>query len=208
LLRFSAGAAGALLAGLLAFGPSVFEIGSIAFQCISVGLLAAGTLALVRERRLGRAVALACVFAALRFGFPHRPDVVASVLAGLSGLLLGLGLLAVSLVYDSLTDVGFRFGKFLVVGPLVGGVFLAASPLTQLYSQSSADPVMHAVFQLFLGVVIGDGVAFGCELVEMLASRRTLPLRPASAGVGLKQGGAEVLEPGVAHDADDRRAGP
>jgi len=163
LLRFSSGLAGSLLVGLAVFRSAVFRSEHPAFECLTVGALAAGILALARQRQRGAALGLALAYGCLQ---PLVPPGPVRLQAAASALLFGLGLFLVALIFDLLAQAGWRFGKFLIVGPLAGGVFLALSPLTELAGMNVANASRLMLFRLSLGVLIGEGVALGVELVE------------------------------------------
>jgi hypothetical protein len=160
LVRFWFGAAGSLAAGLIAFGRAVFDPEGTAFFCVSVGTLAAGVFALVRVSRAGQALALVVFFALLQRLLGGWP-------AAAAGLVFGVGALLVALIFDLLARRGFYFGKFLIAGPLLGGVFLAAAPIAEFNSLTSTGAVRTLMYYVFLGVLIGDGVGLGVEIADL-----------------------------------------
>jgi hypothetical protein len=165
--RFGAGLAGGVLIGLAVFRGAVFRPEHPAFECVTVGALAAGILALVRQARPGQAFALVVAFCGLRFALTP----VVRLGAAVTGLLLGLGLFVVALIFDQLARDGWRFGKFLLVGPLVGGVFLALAPITELDEMNVLNAATLIMFRLALGMLIGEGVALGVELADWPLAR-------------------------------------
>ena len=114
-----------------------------------------------------RAVMLALAYGVLQLGVTDRGRWA----AGLAGVLLGLGILVVAEIYSELADSGFRFGKFLLVGPLLGGVLLSVTPIRDFHALILYDAVRPMLVQLFMGVVIGDGVGLGLELAELIPWR-------------------------------------
>ena len=142
-----------------------------AFQSLSVGMLTAGVLTLVRLELRGQAVMLAVAYGVLQLGMTDEGRWA----HGLGGALLGLGLVVVGEIYNELAKYGFRFGKFLIVGPLLGGVLMAVAPIVELTAMIPFDTVRPLLLQLFLGVVIGDGVGLGLEVAEMLPLGRAVP---------------------------------
>ena len=181
LFRFWLGAAGGLVLGYLAFQQSIFRPDHPAFACVTVGMLTAGMLALVRLGLNAQALALALAYGA----FLSSMSPATRWVSGAAGLLLGLGVFVVAVIFDELARIGFRFGKFLVVGPLLGGVFLAVAPLAEFHDLLLFDAVRPLLIQLLLGIIIGDGVGLGVELAELLPSTAAheSPLdRPVSAG--------------------------
>ena len=164
LLRFWLGTAGALIAGYAAFRGALFQPGHPAFQCITIGMLSAGILTLVRLSLRPQAVTLALAYGVLQLGIAENDR----WLAGLAGALVGCGMIVVAEIYDELARMGFRFGKFLLVGPLLGGVLLAIGPIAQYNTLIPFDAVRPLLLQMFLGVVVGDGVGLGIELGELI----------------------------------------
>jgi hypothetical protein len=183
--RFLAGLAGGLVIGLAVFRGHVFQPGNPAFECLTIGALLAGILALARQSRRGQALALALSFAGLRFVLSP----VVQLSDALSGLLLGLGLWVVALIFDLLARGGWRFGKFLLVGPLAGGVFLALAPITELQQLNVLNASSVLMFRLALGMLIGEGVALGVELADL--SLAWAARTASSAGRAVPGAGAE-----------------
>jgi len=181
LLRFWIGAAGSFAAGWLVFGSAVFRPGHVAFQCITIGALTAGIVALQRSGRPLHALALAVGFGLFQLGLVETEGwIVAS-----SGVVMGLGIFLVALIFDLLAREGVVLGKFLLLGPLLGGVYLAATPLAQFHSLTGPDAVRTLMQFALVGVVIGDGAGLGVELVDLVAlaagRARSRHARPPSA---------------------------
>lgn len=171
LCRFGLGTAAGALAGLAVFRGAIFQPADPAFDCLAVGALLAGLAAFVRLGRPGQALVLALAFASLRAGLaPERG--VATVL---EAVLLGLGTLLVAILYDLLARDGLRFGKFLVMGPLLGGIYFAVTPIARFGDLTPTGAADTLLFQLFLGLVIGDGVGLGLELAELLPLGAPVP---------------------------------
>jgi len=185
LLRFWIGAAGSLAAGWLVFRSAVFRPDHAAFQCITIGALTAGILALQRAGRPLHALALAVGFALFQLGLVEAEGwVVAS-----SGVVMGLGIFVVALIFDLLAREGVLFGKFLILGPLLGGVYLAATPLAQFHGLTGTGAVRTLMQFVLIGVVIGDGAGLGVELVDLVvrAAERAGPRsarKPSPTGAG------------------------
>jgi len=180
LLRFVCGIGGAVLVGAIVFRGAVLQPGEPAFECLTVGSLAAGLFTLVRTSMPVQAWLLALVFAALRLVFAPAPWNEAIV-----GLVLGCGLLLVAVIFDLLAQSGWRLGKFLLVGPLVGGLYLALAPLTEFAAMNLSNAGRLLLFRPALGLLIGEGVALGVELAELV------PLKGAVAAAGAR----DALEP-------------
>ena len=155
--------AGGVLLGSVIFGQAVFRPDHPAFECVTVGALAAGMLTLVRSAHRSQAVALALVYSGLRIALAPMLHWSSAV----SGMLLVLGILGVAQLYDLLARSGLRFGKFFIVGPLVGGVYLALAPITELESMNVLNAGSLLMLRLGLGILIGEGVALGVELAEL-----------------------------------------
>lgn len=171
-LRLALGFAGAILAGLLAFRQAVLVPGRPAFQCVKVGLVAAVLLALVRAGRMREAVLAATIWVALETARGSQPDGIRMLVPPMWSAAVALGLLAVSVVFHRMAEGGVRFGKFLVTGPLLGGVILAATPIALLGARGT--PVgRELLFNVLLGIVIGDGVGLGVEIADLALDRGT-----------------------------------
>ena len=176
MLRFGAGLAGAVVVGLIVFRASMLFPGHPAFECLTAGGLAAGMLTLVRVGRRSHALLLALAFGLLRFALAREIPLGSAT----AGLLLGLGLFVVALIFDLLARGGWRFGKFLLVGPLVGGVYLALAPITEAAQMNVLNAATLLVFRMALGMLIGEGVALGVELAELPIVRRQALVAPDS----------------------------
>ena len=72
------------------------------------------------------------------------------------------------LIYDLLAREGYRLGKFLLMGPLLGGVYIAATPVTAIWGITPSESLTKLVLNCFLGIVIGDGVGLGAEAAELI----------------------------------------
>jgi hypothetical protein len=177
LVRFWLGTAGALIAGYAAFRGALFQPGHPAFECITIGMLCAGIMTLVRLSLRPQAVTLALGYGVLQLGITDSGRWA----AGLAGALLGCGMIVVAEIYDELAKMGFRFGKFLLVGPLLGGVLLAIGPIVEYHDLIAFDAVRPLLLQTFLGVVVGDGVGLGIELGELIPTGDVLPVGKSAA---------------------------
>jgi hypothetical protein len=162
-IRFVCGLAGAIAVGALVFRTGVIDPQHPAFECLSAGALGAGIFALVRQGTRGQAFVLAIVFALMRLAVSP----VARLSAVIGGLLLGLGLFLVALIYDRLARDGWRYGKFLLVGPMVGGIFLALAPLMQGSGMHVNNAWSQLLFRFALGLLIGEGLSIGMELADL-----------------------------------------
>ena len=146
------------------FGDRILSPQGGGFECIVLGTLAAAMLALVGRRRMVEAVVLIPAYAWLRLAFTPNGNWGLAI----SALLLAAGTFLVALIFEQLAQHGVRFGKFLVTGPLLGGVCLAVAPLSQFDVLSAYDSFDPLMLQLFIGIVIGDGAALGVELADLL----------------------------------------
>lgn len=164
--RFLLGLAGALGAGLVVFRGQIFEPGQLLFQCVTVGALTAGLLALVRVSRHGAALLLVVVFGLGRFGFAGSTG----WLPGISGFLLAAGVYLIAVIFDLLARGGLILGKFLLVGPLIGGLFVALTPITDYYTLTSDDVMRTLLLRFLLGLIMGDGAGLGVELADLPAA--------------------------------------
>lgn len=173
LLRFVAGFSGCVLLGFAFFRWPVFQIGNPRSQCIIIGALAAGVLALFRVGRPVQSVALALAFAIVQLPLSLSSGLPRTLATFAWSLFLGLGICLVAAIYDRMARLGFWFFKFLIIGPLLGGIYLAASPLAGLATGRPETVPGTMWLTGLLGLVIGDGTALGVELVELLPSLRT-----------------------------------
>lgn len=175
LLRFWVGTAGSISLGLLAFGLVIFDPSRPAVQCITVGLLVSGLLTTVRLGSYPAAVGLVAVFSAVRLGTANSVGWGSATYSAFSSLVLGFGVILIAIVYDQLARKGIRFGKFIVVGPLLTMLFVALVPLAQFQKLVFSDPTETWIFEALLGFLIGSGAGFGVELTELLTHRDVSP---------------------------------
>jgi len=170
LLRFGLGLGLCLIIGYLVFRTALWDRGSPPFECVTTGVLAAGVLALLRSDRLREAAALAAAFGLLRLGFAHSEGWTFAV----AGALQVAGVFLVALIFDLLARRGILFGKFLVLGPLLAGVYLSTTPLAFFFRISGAEMLPTIMRFVFLGLLIGDAVGFGVEVADLLVLTRTM----------------------------------
>jgi hypothetical protein len=182
-LLWAAGAAGAALAGALAFGKAVAVPGHPPFQAINAGLLVAGVIASVRASKPGAGLALVSGWTALHLGATLEagwPAVVASPFACLG---MGFAAFLAAAVFDDLARRGYVFGKFLIAGPMLAGFWIALTPSFLLGRDSHERLLAEILRNAFLGLVIGDGAGFGVEAAEWsLARLRRTAGGPAEGG--------------------------
>lgn len=169
ILRFWAGTLGGILAGYLAFGIQVFRPGGSPFQSVTVGALMAAILALVRSRRSTEGLAVVIAFALLQLGANWNAGWPRFLIATISSLFIAAGIFLIAVVFDHLARHGIRFFKFLVAGPLLGGIYLAVTPLSGWGALTGENALRNLLGNAWLGIVIGDGVGLGVELLELLA---------------------------------------
>lgn len=164
LARFWLGTLGGALAGYAAFGRAIVQPDNPSFESAPLAALVAMMLALVRTGRHAESVALGVAYGAVRWTFGGTEIAIAS-------FLLPLAIYATALVFHEVGRAGVRFGKFLVVGPLVGGAAVAVAPLSMYAQIETFDSFKPLMLQLFLGIVIGDGAGLGVEVAESLPWR-------------------------------------
>jgi len=176
LTRFWAGSAAAIGAGYVVFRVGVFRFDRPEFQCLTVGMLTAGIVTLLRSPRPRLAVVLAAAFALFKLGLIRTEGWVPAA----SGLVLAGGILLSAWIFDLLARRGMPFGKFLVLGPLLGGVFFAVTPLARFHTLTATGSMRVLLYNVLVGLVIGNGVGFGVELAELVAGalRRPAPAEP------------------------------
>ena len=167
LLRFGFGATAGIVAGPLTFGLSVLNPTRPEVQCVTVGLLLAGTLALIRGGQARFAVLLAIAYVVARMGLVRSLGWGAALHSVLSAALVATGVLLVALIYDLLAARGWRIGKFLLTGPLLAGFYFALTPIIDATRLNAADPFAALAWNMLLGLVIGDGVGLGVEVTEL-----------------------------------------
>jgi hypothetical protein len=182
LLRLAAGTLGAFVAGWIAFRDQIFDLSNPAFQCIPIGALAAAILALVRTSRPVPAIRLVGAFALLQFGVAWSSGPWSAAITATWSVVLGLGMWLVASIFDQLARLNVRLGKFLIVGPLLGGVYFVATPLASLAAAQPGNVMKSLWWNGFLGIVIGDGVAAAVEVVELFIVPRSAA--PAEIGDG------------------------
>lgn len=177
LLRFAAGAAASVLAGLAVFHGEAFRPSGPWFHCVTAGALAAGVLALVRIGRAGQGAGLAVAFTLVHLGYAWaQPWPQALAEAGWS-VVVGAGVFLAALIFDALAAEGYRFGKFALMGPLVGGAFFSAAAVRLLAAGWSDDALGALIRHVFVGLIVGDAVGLGVELVELAPALSGRPAR-------------------------------
>jgi hypothetical protein len=184
ILRFAFGLSGGVGFSFLLFRQAIFNPNSPVFECLTASVVLAGILALLRSDRQTQAGALAVAVALLRLGFAQSQGWTVAI----AGVLLTGGIYLIALIFDMLARRGILFGKFLVVGPLLGGVYLATVPLAAFYSVTGSDLMPHLMRHVFIGLLVGDAVGIGIEVADMWILVRTVR-QSRSAAVG--RNGAE-----------------
>ena len=148
------------------------------FQCLTASALLAGILALLRSDRQTQAGALAVAFALLRLGFAQSEGWTVAI----AGVMHTGGVYLIALIFDLLARRGILFGKFLVVGPLLGGLYLATMPLAGFFTVSGSQLMPHLMRHVFIGLLVGDAVGIGVEVADMWILVRTVR-QSRSAGI-------------------------
>jgi hypothetical protein len=180
-VRAAFGLAGSALAGFLAFdvaGVAGVQPGGLrgfmldptrpAFQCLSVGLVAALILALVRTGRASTCLAIAVSWSALVLGQSIGSGGGIGLIARpFWALAMAAGLFLAALLFDALAREGHRIGKFLVTAPFVSGFYVAAAPAV-LAGGSATDVGREILMFALLGLLVGNGTALGVEAAEFL----------------------------------------
>jgi hypothetical protein len=168
ILRFGLGLGVGWVVAFLVFNRQMFDHRQPMFQCISVGLMTAALLALLRSDRPAHAAALATAFALMRLGFVPSEGWLVVV----AGMLQVAGLFLIALIFDLLARRGVLFGKFLVMGPMLGGLYLATTQLALFSRVTGSDLMPELMRHVFLGLLIGDSVGFGVEVADLLVLAR------------------------------------
>ncbi len=176
-VMFAAAMAGSVGAGWIAFRAGIFRFDMPPAQVFTTGALMAGVLTLTRIGKVVPAVSLSAAWVLYQVGTVIRDDWSRVAMHATWSVVLAIGILLIALIWDLLSSRGVRLGKFLLSGPLLGGVYMAAAPVTFLKGISPDGVMRSLLLTFFLGIVIGDGVGLGVELVELLRTwtgRRTV----------------------------------
>ena len=163
ILRFAFGLSGGVGLSFLIFRQAIFIPQSPVFQCLTLSALLAGILALLRSDRQSQAAALAVAFALLRLGFAQSQGWPVAI----AGVMHTGGVYLIALIFDLLARRGILFGKFLVVGPLLGGVYLATMPLASFFTVTGSELMPYLMRHVFLGLMVGDAVGIGVEVADL-----------------------------------------
>ncbi len=169
--RAGAGTIAAWVLGWFLFHGRMLTPERLEFQVITIGLLAAWIVSLVRVERVGWGVMTVVAFTVYQWASYSPIDTKRAIVQTAAAFFVATGLLLAGIVFDRLGKMGLPVGKFLVLGPLVGGMLLAVTPLTTLVNFGIPDIPRLLIENLFLGMVIGNGVGIGIELVEQIAFR-------------------------------------
>lgn len=169
-VRTAAGILGAVSLGGFLFRGRILQPGRLEYQVLIVGLLCAFIVATARVRKPAWGVAIAVAFAAYQWASFSPQSFGRGIVQTLGGAHVAAGLVLAGQIFDRLGRMGLRVGKFLVLGPLVGGMLLAVTPLATLANRTVPDLSRLLIENLFLGMVIGNGVGIGIELIESLPS--------------------------------------
>ena len=65
--------------------------------------------------------------------------------------------------------------KGLLLGPLLAVVYAAVAPLTMLGGQVAPEAVQTFWIHVLVGLLVGDGVGLGVELVELVWPKHRSP---------------------------------
>lgn len=184
--RFVFALLGVAAATVVAFFRHLEQLHDEAPTIVSVGVLLSIMLATIRVGWHGRALVLAILLIPLRLSLKRLPGGVDAIPADslgavhflppglrefgvdlLGGLALGLGVFAIALLYDALAERGWRFGKFLVLGPMLGVLQVALVPMAQTLEFAPSVTFPQLLTAFYVGVVVGDGAGFGAEALEL-----------------------------------------
>jgi len=161
--RTFSGAAGSILAGYLVFGAEMFRSDHLGFRCLTIGTLTAAVIALMRTSRPVQATVLAVAYGLFQLGLARSIGWVAAS----AGLVVGCGVLLVALIFDMLARRGLLFGKFLLTGPLLAGIYVAATPLAEFNQLTTSNALPQIARAVYAALLIGDSVGLGVELVDL-----------------------------------------
>jgi hypothetical protein len=166
-LRFLAGCALSLLAGWLLFRADVFDPASLWFSCITVGALLAGMLALTRLAKPEQALLLAMGYALVQIGYAWTRGWRSALTEMLASGVLAFGAFVCAILFELLDQEGYRFGKFALLGPLLAGVFVASTFITLVGVPAETDAFATIIREMLVGLVVGDAVGLGAEIVDL-----------------------------------------
>jgi hypothetical protein len=168
LVRFVAGWWGGVGLATVAFGwQRVLTPGGTYFGSVLACAFVAAILTLVRAGMPVAATGMACLFALLEFASHWHAGLGRALAALAAYAIVGAGTLLVAILFDLLARSRVRIGKFLLMGPLLGGVYLAAAPAATLFHDIPGGATRALLLSVFSGIVVGDGVGLGVELVEL-----------------------------------------
>jgi hypothetical protein len=178
LVMFAAAMAGSVGGGWVAFRAGIFRPELPSAQVFTTGALMAGVLCLTRIGKIVPALILSLAWFLYQGGaVMESRDSLSEIAAHLAWcLILVIGVFIITVLWELMMRRGIHLGKCLLAGPLLGGVYLAAAPVTFLGNISPNTVMQSMVLTFFLGIVIGDGVGLGVELVELVRTgmdRRT-----------------------------------
>ena len=167
LLRFWLGLIGGAAGGLIVYRVEIFDPLSPAFKTLTLGSTFAGLLALWRSSARGHAIALAAGYALFCLGFVNAYG----WLSAFSGMAVGTGLLAITVIFDRLAG-RIPFGKFILIGPLVGALLFAATPMMEFHDLVPLGAINAMTAYGQLGWILGTGVALGVEVSDWVLRPR------------------------------------
>ncbi len=172
-VMFAAAMAGSVGAGWIAFRSGIFLPEMPSAQVFTTGALMAGVLTLTRIGKILPAMVLSAAWLLYQGGatLGGRNGMTGTAAHLAWSLVLVVGILLIAALWELLLQRGVHLGKCLLTGPLLGGVYLAAAPVTFLHSISPNTVMQSLLLTFFLGIVIGDGVGLGVELVELFRTR-------------------------------------
>jgi len=150
-------------AGWFVYQQQMFNPLSPAFKVLTVGAAFAGILAMWRCGARAHGVALAVGYALFCLGFVSAYGWISA----LSGTVVGGGLICISIVYDELAHK-LPFGKFLIIGPLVGGLLAAVTPMVEFHNLIPLAAGDAIIAYARLGWVLGVGVSLGMEISDRM----------------------------------------
>ena len=87
--------------------------------------------------------------------------------------MLGAGVFVSATIFDLLARHGLRFGKFLILGPLLGGLFLAVAPLAEFQFLAPVGAMRMLLLYTFIGIVVGNGSGLGVEAADAIHAALT-----------------------------------
>jgi hypothetical protein len=164
-LLTTAGTAGAVVLGLLAYGTNVFDVSSAGFSFVSFGLSTSLIFAFYHVRGLSESITAAVVTSAVQFVLSS--SAIMMLRAGLFSFGLNLPVVVLAFLFERKL-VSMSKVRFLVVALTFGGMFVLLTLLVGALSGTTGLPATLFQQNFIDGVLLGLGVGLGVGAGEAL----------------------------------------